>query len=100
MAEVGQVVGDVQNKVFAQELVIQPPVGQQFMIANLYHGGACALIKTDGVTEATIATDNENGAWLNFKFFITNDNYLILRSAEGEASGEAITLAYEGVRIV
>lgn len=100
MAEIGQVISEVSEKVFAEELVIRPPVGQQWMIPNLYHGGACALIKTDGVNEVTAHTDTENGAWLNFKFFLTNDSYLVLRSVANEDTQQPITLAFEGVRIV
>lgn len=94
MADVRGIVQGTQSIAVGAFLDILPPVGEEWMIANIYHGGAAELYKYDGVNSQLIDDDVESGAWLQWKWFVVRDNYLRVKNV----SGAAALISYEGVR--
>ena len=95
MAEYGETVESLESVNNDAFLTIQPPVGEEWEIFNIQHGGAAELYKYDGTNEVLIDTDSSGGAWASFKFFATNGNYMRVKNT----SGAAAIMGYEGVRI-
>lgn len=99
MPEVGQVVSDLQTIAYDARLEIRPPSGQNWFISSVYHSKEAALYKVEGGLEVLFATDDDafGGAWSGFKWFVTNDSYLIVENINPNEDDQE--LGYEGVRI-
>ncbi len=94
MADVRGIVEDLQSVNDGAFLTIQPSTGEEWLIKNIYHGGAAELYKYDGVNEVLVDSDTESGSWIGWQFFATDNIYYRVKNV----SGGAALIGYEGVR--
>ena len=87
------VVADHQTIANGARLTIQPAAGVEWVIHNLYYGGAVNIHRTDGSNDLTFATDTDVGAREGYVWHVTNGIYLELENVSG---GDSI-LGYDGV---
>lgn len=79
-----------QNGVFT----IQPPVGEEWVIHNIYYSQGVSIRIISGGQTCTIDTDTSSGARLGTCFHLTNTHYIsILNTYNG---GNAI--GYDGIQ--
>jgi hypothetical protein len=90
---IGDVTTDQQLIANGARLTIRPAAGVEWVIHNLYYGGAVNIHRTDGANDLTCDTDTGTGARLGYAWHLTSAIYLDLENASG---GNAI-LGYDGV---
>ena len=73
-------------------LTIQPPAGVEWMLQNLYMGGAWELYKTDGSNPFLIANSPTAGSLQNRDMICTNGLYFTIKNV----SGGAVYFGYDG----
>jgi len=73
-------------------LTIQPGTGAEWLIKNIYFGGAVELYRTDGTNAIKIDADPSAGR-LSGSWLLTNGVYLALKNV----SGGAAYLGYDGM---
>ncbi len=73
-------------------LTIQPGSGAEWLIKNIYFGGAVELYRTDGTNAIKIDSDPSAGR-LSGSWLLTNGVYLALKNV----SGGAAYLGYDGM---
>lgn len=74
-------------------LTIQPGSGAEWLIKNIYYGGACELYRTDGTNTIKIDSDGSAGHRLSVSYLLTNGVYLSLKNV----SGGAVYMGYDGL---
>ncbi len=74
-------------------LTIQPASGVEWVVHNLYFGGACSFHRVGGAGDLTFDTDTGAGARLGYVWHVTNSVYLEIENT----SGGAAILGYDGV---
>ena len=90
---VGDIATDHQSIGNGARLTIQPAAGVEWVIHNLYYGGAVNIHRTNGVSDLTFDTDTASGARLGYVWHVTNAIYLQLENVSGGNS----VLGYDGV---
>lgn len=73
-------------------LTIQPGTGAEWLIKNVYFGGAVELYRTDGTNAIKIDSDSSGGR-MTGSWLLTNGVYLSLKNV----SGAAAYLGYDGL---
>lgn len=90
---IGDVTTDQQSIANGARLTIQPAAGVEWVIHNLYYGGACTIHRTDGVHDVSFDSDTASGARLDYAWHVTNDVYLELENTSGGNS----VMGYDGI---
>ncbi len=90
---VGDITTDQQSIANGARLTIQPAPGVEWVIHNLYYGGAVSIHRTDGANDVTFDTDTAAGGRLGYVWHVTNAVYLELENTSGGAS----VMGYDGV---
>lgn len=75
-------------------LDVQPAVGEEWVIHNLHHAASAELYFSDGTNEILIASDSNQGSWLNFYLHVTRTLYLRIKNTHANAK----YLGYDGVQ--
>jgi hypothetical protein len=79
----GDVVHGLSDVNSEASLLIQPGVGVEWIIHNVYHEGYAQLkIREGGVNELLFDTDTSAGSWSAYFFHLTNDHYLSVKNKE------------------
>ena len=94
MAQVGGVVEDFVVVSSGDFLTIQPDGDNQWIIMNIYHEGPAELYRSNGTINIKIDEDSAPGAWVNFKFFVVEDNFLRVKNTDENS----MHIGYDGVR--
>lgn len=90
----GDVKSDIQAIANGGMLVIQPPLGEEWIIHNVYWGQGVTLRMVKGANVIGFDTDTTNGARLGMVFHLTNTQYLqILNAYAGNNN-----IGYDGVQ--
>lgn len=74
-------------------LTIQPGAGIEWLIKNLYYGGAVTIYRTDGTNSIAIDTDSSTGGRFDCCFLLTNDSYVKITNN----GTSAIYISYDGL---
>lgn len=91
----GDVIGVVPTSVANNAyLTLQPGAGVEWVIHNIYYGGAVTISKYDGTNDITVDTDVAAGARLNMFLHANNTHYFRIKNV----SGGAIFIAYDGIQ--
>lgn len=90
---IGDTTTDQQSIANGARLTIQPAAGVEWVIHNLYYGGAVSVHRTDGANDLTIDSDTGSGARLGYVWHVTNTVYLELENTSG---GDSI-MGYDGI---
>ncbi len=90
---VGDTTTDQQSIANGARLTIQPAAGVEWVIHNLYYGGACSIHRVISGADLTFDTDAGSGARLAYVWHVTNTIYLELENTSGGAS----IMGYDGV---
>lgn len=75
---------------------IQPPVGEQWVIQNIYWGGAVELNRADGTNAFKFDSDAGFGGRLCMDYRIANNNFMQVKNV----SGGTIYIAWDGMQVV
>jgi hypothetical protein len=91
-------VGDVKSNLVSVAaeayLVIQPPVGEEWVIHNIYHESDAQLEFYDGTNAIVFDTHYGRGGWLGYFFHATNAHYFRVKNNAGTAQ----LMGYDGVQ--
>lgn len=90
---VGDITTDQQSIADATRLTIQPAAGVEWVVHNLYYGGAVSVHRVAGAFDLTFDTDTGAGARLGYVYHVTNTVYLELENT----SGGAAIMGYDGI---
>ena len=74
-------------------LTLQPAVGAEWLIKNLYYGGAVEIYRTDGTNSIKIDSDGVAGGRFSASFLLTNASYMTIKNV----SGVAAYISYDGL---
>ena len=74
-------------------LAIQPGAGAEWLIKNLYYGGAVEIYRTDGTNSIKIDSDGATGGRFSASFLLTSASYMTIKNV----SGAAIYICYDGL---
>lgn len=74
---------------------IQPPVGQEWVIHNIYYGNAAALRINGPTTTVDFDTDTAAGARMGMTTHITNTYYL---EVVNPSASVTVDVAFDGVQ--
>ena len=92
---VGQVFKGFVSLEPGEEVSIRPSSGVEAIVHNIYTSGMASLYLTNGTDNILIdSITSDYGAWVDFKFHITNDYYLKVKSLE---VSRTINIAWDGV---
>lgn len=91
---VGDVKADFQTIAASGVLTIQPPVGEEWVIHNLYWTGSVSLKYQKGSIGAPFDTDTGTGARLGLTIHVTNSCYLTITNTTTGASN----IGYDGIQ--
>ena len=72
---------------------MQPAVGAEWLIKNLYYGGAVEIYRTDGTNSIKIDSDGAAGGRFSASFLLTNASYMTIKNV----SGVAAYISYDGL---
>lgn len=75
-------------------LDIQPSVGEEWAVHQLFHGAEAELYWSDGTNQILVASDTAEGAWLNNFFRCTNTLYLRIKNTNAGSKYQG----YNGVQ--
>jgi hypothetical protein len=89
----GDTTTDQQSIADGARLTIQPAAGVEWIIHNLYYGGACSIHRVTSGTDLTFDSDADAGARLSYVWHVTNAVYLELENTSGGSS----VMGYDGV---
>ena len=89
----GDVTTDQQSISNGARLTIQPGAGAEWVVHNLYYGGAVELRRVSSGTDLVFDTDAGVGARLGYVWHVTNSVYMEIKNT----SGGAIVIGYDGV---
>ncbi|TAK93065.1 hypothetical protein EPO05_07315 [Patescibacteria group bacterium] len=89
----GDITTDQQSIANGARLTIRPAAGVEWVVHNLYYGGAVSIHRTDGVHDLTYDTDTGAGARLGYVWHLTHGIYLELENT----SGGNVVMGYDGV---
>jgi hypothetical protein len=90
---VGDVVIDLQEVAAGASLEIQPGVGAEWFISNVFFSGAVSIYLTDGALECLTSTYRGAGRWACIVLHITNTVYLKIKNI----SATTKLIGYDGV---
>ena len=90
---VGDVKTDQQSVANGARLTIQPSAGVEWVVHNLYFGGAVSIHRVVSGADLVFDTDTGAGARLAYVWHVTNAIYLELENTSGGAS----VMGYDGV---
>lgn len=76
-------------------LDIKPPVGEEWIIHNLYYNGPVELSRTNGVDNLKFDNDTASGARLGYFFHNTTDVWLRVKNAHATA---VVLVSFDGVQ--
>jgi len=93
---VGNAVQGVNATAGNATYTIQPGVGVEWIIHNLYWSGACNIITTNGTTSVTFASPGGGGSMQNIQIHLTNTQYLQIT----DTSASTNNMAYDGIQTV
>jgi len=89
----GDAVVGLQSVVNGAFLDIRPGAGQEWVIHNVYYGGAVEFYRRDGTNDLKFDSDAQAG-WFNGIFcHVTNSNWLGIKNV----SGATILIGYDGI---
>lgn len=74
-------------------LTLQPAAGTEWLVKNLYYGGAVEIYRTDGTNSIKIDSDGAAGGRFSASFLLTNSSYMMVKNI----SGSAIYICYDGL---
>jgi len=74
-------------------LTLQPGAGAEWLIKNLYYGGAVEIYRTDGTSSIRIDSDGAAGGRFSASFLLTNASYMMIKNI----SGAVIHICYDGL---
>jgi len=74
-------------------LNIQPGIGEEWSIHNIYWGGAAEIYATDGTNDILVGSSETSGARLNNYLNCTSTQYFRIKNI----SGSSVYLGYDGV---
>jgi len=74
-------------------LDIQPGAGAEWIIHNLFYGGAAEIYRTNGSNDVKIDSDTALGCMMGRCFHVTNSIYLRIKNV----SGGAVYCGHDGV---
>lgn len=94
MAQGAAVVNITASVANGSSLDIQPSTGVEWVIHNLYWGGAVELYWTDGTNTIKFDTDSSTGGRLGTVFHCTHSTWVRIKNV----SGGALSLGYDGVQ--
>ena len=91
-------VGDVKSNLVSvasnDVLTIQPPVGEEWIIHNIYHESNIELRLTDGTNTLTFDSTTGRGVYARFSFHVTNTLYLQIVNVDTVSR----LIGYDGVQ--
>ena len=74
-------------------LTVQPGAGAEWLIKNLYYGGAVEIYRTDGTNSIKIDSDGVAGGRFSASFLLTSASYMTIKNV----SGVAAYISYDGL---
>lgn len=89
----GDVVSSLTSTANNGTLSAQPGSGVEWVLHNVYFGGAMELYYTDGTNSIKIDSDTTLGARLGTVFHVNNTRYIQIKNV----SGGTVYLGYDGV---
>ena len=90
----GDAVGTTTSIAAGISKIIQPAAGIEWVVHNVYHGGAANIyITDDGVDTLLFASSGGKGSWSAYFFHLTNGHYLKVKNIESSAK----LMSYDGV---
>jgi hypothetical protein len=91
---VGDTISNLSVSVATNAVIsIQPPSGSEWIIQNVYYGGAIEFYIANGANLVKFDSDSGFGARLITVFRCTNTQYLQIKNV----SGASINIAYDGL---
>jgi len=91
---VGDVKSDLQPVNSGDYLSIQPPVGEEWVIHNIYHESDVSVELYDGTNSLVFLSATGPGVFARYSFHVTNSIYL--RVKNDDASSKLI--GYDGIQ--
>jgi hypothetical protein len=91
---VGDVKNGLSNVVAGDYLDIRPPVGEEWVIHNIYHASDIQLELYDGTNSLIFDTDAGAGVYAKYAFHVTNS----IRIRVKNTSASAQLIGYDGVQ--
>jgi len=92
-------VGDVKSGITSVQasgyLDIRPPIGEEWVIHNIYHAYDIDLCITDGTNELCFDTDVGAGIYAKYAFHVTNSIWIRVKNKD---TANARLVAYDGVQ--
>jgi len=91
---VGDVASGMQSIAADTYLNIQPPVGEEWVIHNIYHQNDVELYLTDGTNYLKFDEDIGEGVYAYYDFHVTNSLYLAVRNTHSAAQ----LIGFDGIK--
>jgi len=91
---VGDVKNGLSNVAAGDYLDIRPPVGEEWVIHNIYHANDIQLELYDGTNSLIFDTDAGAGVYAKYAFHVTNS----IRIRVKNTSTSAQLIGYDGVQ--
>lgn len=91
---VGDVVSSLTSTANNGTLTAQPSAGVEWVIHNVYYGGAMELYVTNGTDSIKVDSDTAIGGRLGVVFHVNNTRYLQVKNV----SGSTTVLGYDGIQ--
>ena len=90
----GDVVSEITSIAAAAYMTIQPGVGIEWVIHNIYHADDITVEFYDGANSLVFATEQGAGCMAYFAFHLNNTHYLRVKNAH---ISDAKLIGYDGV---
>lgn len=92
---IGDVKAGIASVGSGQRYDIRPPVGEEWIIHNVYYDSNIDMIMTNGVDSITFDRDTSQGARMGMVTHIKNDFWLQLYNY---TAGTPLKIAYDGIQ--